>query len=155
MGNLCTCTCMPCTCTCILYICMCMYIVGIYVSIYTCTYIQLPIYLPFVHSVGTAFCRTVMPKLKYPFLMKSPFHNDVKMQALHVHVVFLFVVVLYKPLCRTALSTLSEGTSSNSPVKSVNYMYPACMRTAGLSNRVCPVVCLSLCLSTKKSLLKV
>ena len=85
--------------------------------------------------------------------MKSPFHNDVKMQALHVHVVFLFVVVLYKPLCRTALSILSEGTSSNSPVESVNYMYPAaCIRTAGLSNRVCPVVCLSLCLSRKKCL---
>ena len=65
----------------------------------------------------------------------------------------MFMVVLYKPLCRTALSILSEGTSSNSLVESVNYMYPvAYMRTAGLSNRVCPVVCLSLCLSTKKYL---
>ena len=122
-----------CTCTCILYICMCMYIV--HVGIYVCIYIRVHIYsyqyiLPFVHSVATAFCRTVMPKLKYPFLMKSPFHYDVKMQALHVHV-FLFVVVLYIPLCRTALSILSEETSSNSPVKSVNYMYPAaCMCTA-------------------------
>ena len=51
------------------------------VHIYSYQYI-----LPFLHSVATAFCRTVMPKLKYPFLMKSPFHNDVKMQALHVHV---------------------------------------------------------------------
>ena len=69
---------------------------------------------------------------------------------MYIHVVFLFVVVLYKPLCRTALSLLSEGTTSNSAVESVNYMYPAaCMCTAGLSNRVCPVVCLSLCLSMK------
>ena len=56
--------------------------------------------------------------------MKSPFLNDVEMQALHVHV--HVHVVLYKPLCRTALSILSEGTSSNSPVESVNYMYPTC-----------------------------
>ena len=63
---------------------------------------------------------------------------------MYIHVVFLFVVVLYKPLCRTALSILNEGTSSNSPIESVNYMYPvACMCTAGLSNRDCPVVCLS------------
>ena len=148
MENLRTCTCMPCTC--ILYIRMCMYMC-IYVYMYTVTNIFYHLSIPLQRH--SAVNRTVMPKLKYPFLMKSPFHNDVKMQALHVHVVFLFVVVLYKPLCRTALSILSEGTSSNSPVESVNYMYPvACMCTAGLSNQFCPVVCLSLYLSTKKCL---
>ena len=65
------------------------------------------------------------------------------------------MVVLYKPLCRTALSILSEGTSSNSPVESVNYMYPvACMRIVGLSNRVCPVVCVSVSLSVYEKIFK-
>ena len=125
-----------------------------WLCMYTVTNIFYHLSIPL--QLHSAVNRTVMPKLKYPFLMKSPFHNDVKMQALHVHVTTctccIFVCgLLYKPLCRTALSILTEGTSSNSPVESVNYMYPAaCMCTAGLSNRVCPVVCLSLCLSTKK-----
>ena len=66
VGNLCT-------CTCILYICMCMYIVhvGIYVCIYTVTNIFYHLSIPLQRH--SAINRTVMPKLKYPFLMKSPF----------------------------------------------------------------------------------
>ena len=52
----------------------------IYVYMYTVTNLSIPLQR---HS---AVNRTVMPKLKYPFLKKSPFHNNVKMQALHVHV---------------------------------------------------------------------
>ena len=53
----------------------------IYVYIYTVTNIFYHLSIPLQRH--SAINRTVMPK---PFLMKSPFHNDVKMQALHVHV---------------------------------------------------------------------
>ena len=78
----------------------------IYVYIYTVTNIFYHLSIPLQRH--SAINRTVMPKLKYPFLLMSPFYNDVKMQALHVHITTctccIFVVVLYKPLCRTALS---------------------------------------------------
>ena len=63
---------------------------------YTVTNIFYHLSIPYMYTVTNIFSiplqwhsainRTVMPKLKYPFLMKSSFHNDVKMQALHVHV---------------------------------------------------------------------
>ena len=56
----------------------------VYMYMYTVTNIFYHLSIPLQwHS---AINRTVMPKLKYPFLMKSLFHNDVKMQVLHVHV---------------------------------------------------------------------
>ena len=64
----------------------------VHVCIHVCIYMYMCI-LPFVHAYmytvtnifsiplqrHSAINRTVMPKLKYPFLMKSSFHNDVKM----------------------------------------------------------------------------
>ena len=49
----------------------------IYMYMYTVTNIFYHLSIPL--QGNSAINRTVMPKLKYPFLMKSPFHNDVKM----------------------------------------------------------------------------
>ena len=56
----------------------------IYMYMYTVTNIFYHLSIPLQRH--SAINKTVMPKLKYPFLMKSPFHNDFKKQALHVHV---------------------------------------------------------------------
>ena len=59
-----------CTCTCIY---------TMYVYMYTVTNKHVFYHLSIPLQWHSAINRTVMPKLKYPFLMKSSFHNDVKM----------------------------------------------------------------------------
>ena len=79
-----------------------MYVHVQYMYVYMYTVTNIFYHLSISLQRHSAINRTVMPKLKYPFLMKSTFHNDVKMQALHVHVTTCCIFV-YGCIIQTTL----------------------------------------------------